>query len=108
MQVVHCYCYWLHYLGEYYYSIYRRGDGFWYLDSNEISEDYDGSISYSANSNKITAEFPWETDWIDGVIVLMTETLMVFGGTNYTEITNGVYHFDRSSSPSQYAFVAET
>ena len=33
------------------YSIYSQDNGYWYLDNNEISEEYRGSISYSNDSS---------------------------------------------------------
>ena len=50
--------------GGYTFSIYRRSNGYWYLDFNDVSEDYAGSIDYSLQ----VASNPWEVTWKSGVI----------------------------------------
>ncbi len=61
------------------WKLYRRSNGFWYVDFNEVSEDYDGSISYSDHGN---AELPHLVGWKgaatalpDGTVAISTVSL---------------------------------
>ena len=72
------------------YSLYRRQNGYWYLDFNEISEDYAGSISYSDDNDK---GFPWQTGWKGDTVVLITKALFVYG-VAYGDRTDGKYETD--------------
>ena len=72
------------------YSLYRRQNGYWYLDFNEISEDYDGSISYSDDNDK---GFPWQTGWKGDTVVLITKALFAYG-LPYYSLTGGKYETD--------------
>jgi hypothetical protein len=72
------------------YSLYRRKNGYWYLDFNEISEDYDGSVSYSDDSDK---SYPWNTGWKGDTVVLITKAVFVFGAS-YPQSSEGKYETD--------------
>ncbi len=41
------------------FSIYRREDGKWYADFNEISEEWTGTIAYTLQSSVV----PYDTEW---------------------------------------------
>ena len=77
-----------HYGG--YYSIYRRQNGYWYLDFDEISEEYGGTIGYSDDNNKA---FPWETGWKGDMVVLITKAVFIFGAP-YPATSDGKYETD--------------
>ena len=44
--------------------IYRRANGHWYLDFNEASEDWDGTLSWTYS----LASEPWGNRWTSGVV----------------------------------------
>lgn len=72
------------------YSLYRRQNGFWYLDFNEVSEDYAGSISYSDDNDK---KLPWLTGWKGDTVVLMTKAIFAHG-IPYGATSDGKYETD--------------
>lgn len=73
------------------YSLYRRQNGYWYLDFNEVSEDYAGSISYSDDNDK---RYPWQTGWKGDTVVLITKALFAYGVPYYSDSTEGKYETD--------------
>lgn len=55
------------------WSLYRRGDGKWYVDFNDVSEDWSGTVAYGLSS----AQTPWDTNW-QGADQVVTRTAAVY------------------------------
>ncbi|MDI1436718.1 hypothetical protein [Polyangium sorediatum] len=72
------------------WSLYRRADGRWYVDFNDVSEDWDGTI---ASTSKAQA-FPWSTSaWAKGLVSFRTQQVYV-GGIPYPQMgSTGDYVF---------------
>ena len=91
------------------YSLYRRLDGYWYLDFNDVSEDWDGTIDYTTTP----AEEPWRAGLATGAISQVLEIdvadshyptqssgvySLVASYNGYPVYSNGVYHVYRRSN----------
>ena len=72
------------------WHIYRRLDGFWYHDSNAISEDYDGSVDYSRTKSIEPFAIEWNTGGYSRY-----DRVHVRGSSYYSR-TNGAYKISSS------------
>lgn len=41
------------------WSLYKRANGYWYVDFNAISEDWDGTVAHTTQASKL----PWDISW---------------------------------------------
>ena len=82
-----------HTAGIYTFSLYRRQNGYWFI-SNQISEDYRGTATYSDYNDKA---FPWETGWKDNAVVLITKAVFMFGAP-YSVRSDGKYETNGTMS----------
>ncbi len=74
--------------GAYINSLYRRANGRWYLDFNEVSEDYDGTVEVSN-----VADWPWEADFGDSMSVAAVTRVDVAECGYFSELNTGEYAF---------------
>ncbi|KIG12877.1 hypothetical protein DB30_00944 [Enhygromyxa salina] len=70
------------------WSLYQRNNGRWYVDFNEVSDDYDGTIAIGP-----AADLPWLAAWDQADDVASPVDSVVLGGAPYTSQTTGVYTF---------------
>lgn len=58
------------------WSLYKRADGHWYVDFNAVSEDWDGTVAYTAQPQ----EWPWsDSTWNNNVVSFRTQKVNVQG-----------------------------
>ena len=55
------------------WSLYSRANGKWYVDFNEVSEDWSGTVAYGTAA----AQTPWETSW-QGADEVVTRTAGIY------------------------------
>ena len=72
--------------GKSVWSLYQRDNGFWYVDFNDVSEDYDGSIGYT----KTKADDPTAVSWKQGTV--SRYSVVHIRGSAYSSQTNGAYN----------------
>lgn len=67
------------------WSIYRRANGKWYLDFNDVSESWSGTVAYTLSA----AHEPFSASWNKGA-ASQTDTFELAGGP-YSGQTNGTF-----------------
>jgi hypothetical protein len=58
------------------WSLYKRSNGNWYVDFNTVSEDWDGTVAYTAQAQ----EWPWtDSTWNNNVVSFRTARVNMQG-----------------------------
>jgi hypothetical protein len=70
------------------WSLYKRANGIWVVDFNTLSEDWDGTVAYSA-----AASWPWSASWASSVVALRTARVMAQGAPYSSGGSAGEYVF---------------
>ena len=47
-----------------YYSMYKRSNGKWYLDSNEVDESWSGTVNYALHASDTPFTATWNVDMV--------------------------------------------
>jgi len=69
------------------FSLYRRADGRWHADFNEVSEDWDGTIAYTTSSSSNV----WDGQWQGSTQFAMRMDTIEMDGLPYTNSSSGEY-----------------
>jgi hypothetical protein len=73
------------------WSLYKRTNGNWYVDFNTVSEDWDGTVAYTAQAQ----EWPWsDSTWNNNVVSFRTAKVNV----------QGIAYATSGGSAGDYAF----
>jgi len=71
------------------WSLYKRASGSWYVDFNSVSEDWDGTVAYTATAQ----DWPWSvTAWNSNVVSFRTIKVEVYN-IAYASMSAGTYSF---------------
>lgn len=73
----------------YTWSLYQRSNGHWYVDFDDLGEDWSGTVAIGPQ-----AELPWLGDWDDSTDAASPVDSIVIGGAAYSSYTTGTYTFD--------------
>jgi len=72
------------------WSLYKRTNGNWYVDFNTVSEDWDGTVAYTAQAQ----EWPWsDSTWSGSVVSFRTAQVNVQGIAYASTGSGGDYAF---------------
>ena len=47
-----------------YYSLYKRSNGYWYLDFNEVDESWSGTVNYALHASDTPFTATWNVDMV--------------------------------------------
>ena len=71
----------------YTWSLYKRANGNWYVDFNDVSEDWSGTVTYTEGA----ADYPWNATWQNGEVAFRTQKVHVYGVPYASLGSNGDY-----------------
>lgn len=72
--------------GGYTFSVYQRDNGQWYLDFDDVDEQWAGTLAYTTAA----AAFPWDAPW-NGNMVMSPVASVEVTGAPYSGMTTGSY-----------------
>ncbi|MGB1016857.1 MAG: fascin domain-containing protein [Nannocystaceae bacterium] len=76
------------------WKLYRRANGKWHVDFNDISEDWDGTIAHTTDP----AQTPWDATWQGEAAA--TRTAAIYIASNTPQLT-GMYTFEGMTHDGQ-------
>jgi len=71
------------------WSLYKRSNGKWYLDFNEVDESWSGTVNYGLTASDTPFTATWNRD-----MVVAHSTVSVVGKPAYSATSAGVYNLD--------------
>ena len=75
--------------GLYSWSLYKRNNGKWYLDFNEVDDSWSGTVNYALSASDTPFTATWNRD-----MVVAHSTVSVVGKPAYSATSAGVYNLD--------------
>ncbi len=71
------------------WSLYQRSNGRWYLDFNEVSEDWSGTVAVGPST-----DMPFDDAWDNASMAVSSTATIELSGAVYSSMNTGSYTFD--------------